>query len=144
RKALDPVQPARPQPLRVPALAYRRHRVGDRVENQVDLQPRQVGTDAVVRAGTAEPEVRVRIAANVEQFWMIEHCLVEIGRPVEQAEPIAGLYWLAPDCRVGLGSPLERGDGRRPPDDLVRSRRWPLGAVALPLVQMVEEREHAV
>jgi len=42
--------------------------VGDRVENQIDRHPRQVGADAIVRAGAAESDVGIRVAQDVERI----------------------------------------------------------------------------
>src|SRR5262245_44629688 len=62
RVLLDAVEPTGAQSLRVIELADVGQVVGDRVEDQIDLESRQVRTDAVVRAGAAEAEMRVRVA----------------------------------------------------------------------------------
>ena len=49
-----------------PALRDVRHGVGDRVEDQLDLQLGQAGAQAVVRAEAAEAQVGVRVAEDVE------------------------------------------------------------------------------
>src|SRR5579859_6082709 len=89
RQPLNPVQPARSQPLRVPRPADGRHRVRDRVEYQVDLEPGEVRSHAVVRAGTAETQVRIRAAGDVEALGLVEDLLVEVGRLVKKAAPVA-------------------------------------------------------
>ncbi len=89
RQALDAVEPARAQPLRLAGLADVGHAVGDRVEDQLDLQPGQVDPEAVVRTGATEAQVRVRAAQDVEPLRVVEDVLVEVGRPVEQADPLA-------------------------------------------------------
>ena len=65
------------------------HRVGDRVEDQADLELGQAGAEAVVRAEAAEAEVRVGVAEDVEPLGVVEDVLVEVGRAVEQADPVA-------------------------------------------------------
>ena len=64
------------------------HRVGDRVEHQVDRHAGQVGADAVVRAGAAESDVRVGITQDVERERIVEDFLVEVGRAVEHHHPL--------------------------------------------------------
>ena len=66
RQPLDAVEPAGAQPLGVAGLPDGRHAVGDRVEDQVDLQPGQVRAEAVVRPGAAEAQLRVGAAQDVE------------------------------------------------------------------------------
>ena len=63
---LDAVDHARPQPLRLGDRRQVGQVVGDRVEHQVDGHPREVGADAVVRAGAAESEVWVGVSQDVE------------------------------------------------------------------------------
>ena len=63
--------------------------VGDRVEDQVDRHPGQVGADAVVRTGAAEPDVRVRVAQDVERVRILEDLFVEVGRAVGHHHPLA-------------------------------------------------------
>src|SRR5579864_2674750 len=90
REALDAVEPARAQPHRVAGPADARHGVGDRAEDKLDLQPGQAGAQAEVGAAAAEAEVRVGAPADVEPFRVVEHLVVEVGRPVEQAHPLPG------------------------------------------------------
>jgi hypothetical protein len=66
RQLLDAVQPARAQPHRVARLADVGHVVGDRVEDQVDLQLGQAGPEAEMRPAAAEAQMRVGAAADVE------------------------------------------------------------------------------
>ena len=62
--------------------------VGDRVEHQVDRHPREVGADAVVRTGAAELKCGLGFRSDVERERILEHVLVEVGRPVEQHQPL--------------------------------------------------------
>src|SRR5699024_6747246 len=74
---VDGVEPARG---RSGGLAHRGDVgdvVGGRVEDQLDLQLRQVCADAVVRAVAAERQVRVRITQDVEGERILEDVLVE-------------------------------------------------------------------
>src|SRR5689334_11328588 len=80
RELLDAVEPARAQPHRVARAGDGGHVVGDGVEDEVDLEPGQVGADAVVRPATAEPQVRVRVAHDVEALGLGEDLVVEVGR----------------------------------------------------------------
>src|SRR5690349_4176161 len=66
---LDSVDPARAQPAGFGDLGDVRHVVGDRVEDQVDLQPGQVRANAVVRAGATEPQMWVGVSGDVEALW---------------------------------------------------------------------------
>ncbi len=66
RQILDPVDPPGPEPLRLGQFGDVGDLVGDLVEHQLDLHPRQVGADAVVRAVAAERQVRVGVAQDVE------------------------------------------------------------------------------
>jgi anti-anti-sigma factor len=71
RELLDAVDPAGTQADGVAGLADVRHGVGDRVEDQLDLQFGQAGAQAVVRAQAAEPQVGVRVAGDVEPLGML-------------------------------------------------------------------------
>src|SRR6266567_2300744 len=77
RESLDAVEPAGTEPLRVARLAYVRHRVGDGVEDQADLQLGEAGAQAVVRAETAEAEVGVGVTQDVEPLRAVEDVLIE-------------------------------------------------------------------
>jgi hypothetical protein len=54
REPLHAVQPARAQPPRLAGQPDIWHVIGDRVEDQVDLQPGQVGAEAEMRPAAAE------------------------------------------------------------------------------------------
>src|SRR4029077_182770 len=73
----DAVEPPGAQPFGFGQRGEIGHRVGDGVEHQVDGHPGQVGTDAVVRSGAAESDVRVRVAQDVERVRVVEDVLVE-------------------------------------------------------------------
>ena len=49
----------------------------------------QVGAEAEVRAGAAEADVRVRVAAHVEALGVVEHPRVAVGGAVEEDELVA-------------------------------------------------------
>ena len=84
--------------------------VGDRVEHQIDGHPREVGADAVVSSGAAEPQVRVGVSQDVERVRIVEHILVEVRGPVEQHQPLPLLDLHTRQLRIRQGGPLERGD----------------------------------
>ena len=77
-----------------------RHEVGDGVEHQVDLHPGQVGADAVVGAAAAEADVGVGVAERCRTCAGRRNGLVEVGRAVEQADPLALLDRAAPPISV--------------------------------------------
>src|SRR5699024_9835369 len=137
---LDRVQPARAQVLRVAQAAQVRHDVGDGVEDQVDLQARQVGADAEVRAGAAAAQVRVRVTGDVELLRVgVEGLLVEVARGVEDADAVALLDLHPAQLGVAGGGALEGGDRAGPADDLVGRGRRTLGLEQLPLLGVVHE-----
>ena len=76
---LDPVEPARAQPLWLSEGLEIRKVVSDSVENQVDRHSGKVGPDAVVRPGSAETYVQVRATHDVERIRVIEDILIEVG-----------------------------------------------------------------
>src|SRR5690606_2422309 len=51
-------------------------------EHRLDLLPGEVGAEAEVRAGAAEPDVRVGVTGDVEAIGVGEHRLVAVGRAV--------------------------------------------------------------
>ena len=97
-----------------------------------------------MRPAAAEAQMRVRAALDVEPLGVIEDVLVEIGRPVEQADPLPGLDLLAAQDGVDEGGALEYRHGGRPADDLVDRGLRPLGPEQLPLVRVVQEGQHPV
>src|SRR5882672_11641579 len=109
-EGLDAVDPAGAEADRVAGLGDVRHGVGDGGEDELDLQLGQAGAQAVVRAEAAVAQVRVRVAADVEPPGLVEDLLVEVGRPVEQAQPVARLDLLAAELGVLGGGALEHGD----------------------------------
>src|SRR6201999_1616839 len=92
----------------------------------------------------AVTEVRVRAAADVEPSGLVEDFLVEVGRPVEQAQPVARLGQLAAEVGVLGRGALEYGDRGGPADDLVRGGVRAGRLEQLPLLRVVEEGVHAV
>src|SRR3954470_13266581 len=88
-EVLDAVDPAVPQPARLPELADVRRVVGERLEDQVDLEAGQVGADAVVRAVATEGLVRVVLAGDIEAERVLEHVLVEVRTGVVETDAVA-------------------------------------------------------
>src|SRR5690606_1686625 len=129
---LDSVDPPRAQPYRTAQWGDLGHRVGDGVEHQVDFQFGQVGADAVVRAGAAETDVRIGVAQDVEGERVGEALFVEIGRAVEQAEPLTFGNALATEGEVFGGGALEGRHRGGPAHDRIRRGARPLLAVELP------------
>src|SRR5208337_5569663 len=86
---------------------------------QVDRHLRQVGADAVVRAGAAESNVRVGVAQDVEGVRVVEDLFVEVGRAVEQHQPLALVDCHTAEFGVGQRGALKRRDRGGPADDLV-------------------------
>ena len=84
-EALDAVDPAGAEADRIAGLGDVRHGVGDRVEDELDLQLGQAGAQAVVRAQAAVAEVRVRVATDVEPPRFVEDFLVEVSDEVPRA-----------------------------------------------------------
>ena len=79
-----------------------------------------------MRAEPAEADVRVGVAEDVEPLRVVEDVLVEVRRPVEQADPLPLLDPLPAELGVGERGALEHRDRRAPPDDLVGRRLRPL------------------
>ena len=95
--------------------------VGDRVEDQVDLQPGQVGAEAVVRAGAAEADrcgLGSRVMSNC--LRVLEHLLVEVRR-ARRTCPTRSPFLICYAAELGVRErgALEGGDRRGPADDLV-------------------------
>src|SRR5918992_3859453 len=63
--------------------------IGQGVEDQLDLEPGEVGADAVVRAVPTERLVRVGVTQHVERERVLEDVVVEVGAGVEQADAVA-------------------------------------------------------
>src|SRR3546814_2320934 len=97
---LDAVDPRAAQAVGLAGALDVGDLVGDLVEDQLDLQPGQVRTDAVVRSVAAEPEVVVVLAVDVELVGLVEVVLVEVATRVEQADTVALLDQLAVDLDV--------------------------------------------
>ena len=97
-----------------------------------------------MRPRAAETQVRVGVAQDVESLRGVEHVLVEVGRPVEQANPLARLDLLAAERGVGERGALEHRHRGGPADDLVHRGQRPLQLEQLPLVGVVEESQHSV
>jgi hypothetical protein len=81
-EGLDAVDPAGAEADRIAGLGDVRHGVGDRVEDELDLQLGQAGAQAVVRAQAAVAEVRVGVATDVEPPRFVEDFLVEVSDEV--------------------------------------------------------------
>src|SRR5918997_4519079 len=116
---LHAVEPTGAQAPGLLKLADVRHPIGDRLEDEVDLQASEVGAQAEVRAAATEAEMRVGAAGDVEALRLVEDLLVEVGRAVEQAQPLPGQDLLSPKDCVHLGGALEDGHRRGPAYDLV-------------------------
>src|SRR5688572_24594615 len=71
-QVFDAVDPSVPQSSRLPELVDVRSVVGEGLEDQVDLEPGQVGADAVVRTVSAERLVGVVLAGDVEAERVVE------------------------------------------------------------------------
>ena len=93
--------------------------VGDDVERHLQLESGEVGPDAEVGAASAEGDVGVRGAADVEAPGIVEHLLVEVGRGEVKAHPLALTHKLPGDFGVLGGRALEDHGGRGPAQDLV-------------------------
>lgn len=94
-----------------PHEAEVRHRVGYRVEDEVDLQGGQGLAEAEVRASAAEAEVRVGVAGDVEDLGALEHLGVVVGGGVEDADAVALLDLLPAQFGVLGRGALEGDDG---------------------------------
>src|SRR4051794_18546948 len=86
---LDAVEPGRAQPPGLAGQPDVGDDVGDGVEDQVQLQPGQVGAQAEVRPAAAEAQVRVGVAEDVELLGAVEDLGVVVGRAVEDPDALA-------------------------------------------------------
>ena len=77
------------------------HRSGELLDRDPDLHAGQVGADAVVRAVAAEGDVRVGAAQDVEAVRLVKDLVVEVGRAVEQHQPLALFDRHAAELGVG-------------------------------------------
>ena len=119
--------------------------LGDLAEHQLDLYAGQVGAKAEVRAATAEPNMVVGGAFDVEVPRIIERSGVAIRSDVPQHDLVAGLHLHAVEFVVLRALAAEVQHRGRPPDDLVDHGLLVPGGVALvllPLVGEVEESHH--
>src|ERR1700753_4243034 len=88
-------------------------------------------------------QVGVGFTLDVEREGIVEDVLVVVGRAVEQTHSLTRFDPRTPDFGIPAGRTLENMDGAWPPGDLSRGccRTGPL--VELPLLGMVEHRDHA-
>ena len=92
------------------------------VEHDADLEAREVRAEAVVHAVT-EPEVRIRVAVQVEAERIVEHELVAVRGRFPEHDLVAGADGLAEEIEVaGRGAAVVRG-GMRPAHDLLDAAR---------------------
>ncbi len=97
-----------------------------------------------MRSGTAESDMRVGVAQDVEGERVVEYFFVKVGRPVEHHHPLAPLDPHPAEVGVDQGGPLERRDRGGPPNDLVGRGLRSLRLEQLPLVRVVGEGHHAL
>src|SRR5262249_36058483 len=119
RQILDAVDPSRPEALGLTQFGDVGDLICDLVEDQLDLHPREVRTDAEMRAVAAEGQMRVGVAQDVEFEGLVEDLFVVVGRAVEQADALPGLDRDVAHADVGQGGPLETVHRRGPADNLV-------------------------
>ena len=114
--------------------------LGERAEQQAQLEPGQVGADAEVGA-LPEGQVRVRVAPDVEGERVVEHVLVAVGARVGEHHPVALGHRLVADVVVAGDLPEHVVERRDPADDLLDEpgdeRR--VGGGRLPLVGVLGE-----
>src|SRR6202050_4646346 len=89
RHVLYPVEEIGPEPAGLAVELDVRHPLGERGEQHPELERGQVPAQAEVRPAAAEPDVRVRVAADVEPLRVLEHALVAGGRGVEDHALVA-------------------------------------------------------
>ena len=140
RQVLDAVEPRRAEADGRPRQAHVGQLVGDDVEHHLQLEPGEVGPDAVVGAAGAEGDVRVRGAADVEPPGIVEHLLVEVGRGEVEPDPLALADRLAGDLDVLGGGALEHHGGRGPAQDLVDRGRRAVPTAIAPTARDAPER----
>src|SRR5690606_36016094 len=100
---------------------------------------------AEVGAAAAEADLRVGVAADVEDLGVLEDGGVAVGGAVEDDDLVVFLDVLAAEHLVAGGGAAEEVDGGDPADDLVGGRggEGGVGDEAGPLVGVFEEGEHA-
>src|SRR4051812_21892269 len=82
-EALDPLDPAH-----------------ELLEQHVDLHAGELRAEAEVRPTTAERDVGVRVACDVERERVVPHVLVAVARDVPEADLVAGLDGVLPQLEV--------------------------------------------
>ena len=114
------------------------------VEHHHDLHPSEVRTEAEVGPASAEGDVVVRRAGDVEGVGVLEGVLVTVGRGVPEHDLVALLDLLATHLQVRRRRAAEVHDRRDIAQHLLDGARKEraVGAEQLPLVGMLEERGH--
>src|ERR1700689_2009312 len=90
RHVLDAVDEVRAQPARVAVQPDAGHPLGQRLQQDAQLQRREMPAEAEVRTAAAEADVRIGIAADVELVPGGEHLLVPVRRGIEHHDLVPG------------------------------------------------------
>jgi hypothetical protein len=110
------------------------------------LPPREMSTEAEVRARAPKPDVRVGLALDVEDLGSIEHSRIPIRRAVEEHHTIV-LFEVVAGHRQALGqSAPHEHYGRRNPHNLFDGRGRHRLDVVLPdpaLLGVLTQQMHA-
>jgi len=102
-------------------------------EGHGDLSSGEVGTQAEVGAGGAEPELIVGCAGHIEPQRVFEDRLVPVGRPVRQENLVALVEGAAAErCSIGGDCSTHRDHRRCQPHDLIHSGGSEQLEIALP------------
>ena len=99
-----------------------------------------------MRAAAPERDVFVGRPGDVEAIRVREHRLVAVRGDVPEDDLVAVAHGLPTQLGVAHRRPAEAHDRRRPPQHLLDCGRQQgaIGAYALELIRVLEERNHAV
>src|SRR5208282_6834631 len=113
---LDSADEARAQPLDRSGQLDVIQALCELTEDHLQLEPGKIGPQAEVLADSKR-QMRVRVARDVEAERSVEDFLIAVGRGIEQAQRLAGLYFLAADLGVFRGGARELDHRRGPSHD---------------------------
>src|SRR5258708_38857516 len=98
------------------------------VEALAELHFRDEVAQAEVRATTAEPEVRIGVAGDVEAVWVGKDTFVPVTGRIDHRDPLAFADLLAAQHSVLRGGPAEGHAPLRKSDRLLGGRSEATGA----------------
>src|SRR6202789_2055289 len=123
RDVLGPVDEVRLQALHLTVEAHVGDALEEAVEHHHDLHAGQVRPQAEVRPASAEGDVVVGGAGDVERVGVLERRFVAVGRGVPEGDLVALLDLLAVQFHAARGRAAEVHDGRDVPEHLLDGAR---------------------